>query len=41
MFRFGKKMPLKIFVLLNIKNISKYKKGFGSVFPKPDPDPYF
>ena len=38
MFRFGKKMPLKIFILLNIKNISKYLvgSGSGSVFLKPD-----
>ena len=30
MFRFGKKMPKKIFILLNIKNISKYLVGSGS-----------
>ena len=35
MLRFGKKMPYKIYILLNIKNLSKYYVGF--VFSKPDP----
>ena len=42
MFRLGKKMPSKIFILLNIKNISKLDTDpIGSGFlDHPDPDPY-